>query len=81
MDKIWYRNPLKSEVIGCCGGDEKTKWPSRTDKSRTLKKYIKKILKILKTIKFGIDRVKVLSTTVTITINEIEHTTEGLTVL
>jgi len=25
MDKIWYRNPLKSEVIGRCGGDEKTK--------------------------------------------------------
>ena len=24
MDKIWYRNPSKSEVIGCCGGDEKT---------------------------------------------------------
>jgi len=24
MDKIWYRNPLKSEVIGRCGGDEKT---------------------------------------------------------
>ena len=23
MDKIWYRNPSKSEVIGRCGGDEK----------------------------------------------------------
>ena len=23
MDKIWDRNPSKSEVIGCCGGDEK----------------------------------------------------------
>ena len=23
MDKIWYRNPSKSEVIGHCGGDEK----------------------------------------------------------
>ena len=22
MDKIWYRNPSKSEVIGCCGGDD-----------------------------------------------------------
>ena len=33
MDKIWYRNPSKSEVIG---GDEKTEWPRRTDKSRTL---------------------------------------------
>jgi len=43
MDKIWYRNPSKSEVIGRCCGDEKTEWPRRTDKSRTLKKYIKKI--------------------------------------
>jgi len=25
MDKIWYRNPSKSEVIGRFGGDEKTK--------------------------------------------------------
>jgi len=24
MDRIWYRNPSKSEVIGRCGGDEKT---------------------------------------------------------
>ena len=24
MDKIWYENPTKSEVIGRCGGDEKT---------------------------------------------------------
>ena len=24
MDKIWYRNPSKSEVIGHCSGDEKT---------------------------------------------------------
>jgi len=23
MDKIWYRNPSKSEVIGCCGGVKK----------------------------------------------------------
>jgi len=23
MDKISDRNPSKSEVIGCCGGDEK----------------------------------------------------------
>ena len=23
MDTIWYRNTLKSEVIGRCGGDEK----------------------------------------------------------
>jgi len=31
MDNIWYRNPTKSEVIGCCGGDENTKWLRRTD--------------------------------------------------
>ena len=43
MDKIWYRNPSKSEVIGRCGGDEKTEWPRRTNKSRTLK-IIKKII-------------------------------------
>jgi len=24
MDKIWDRNPSKLEVIGCCGGDDKT---------------------------------------------------------
>jgi len=38
MDKIWYRNPSKSEVFGRCGGDEKNEWQRRTDKSRTLKK-------------------------------------------
>ena len=38
MDKIWDKNPSKSEVIGRCGLDEKTEWPRRTDKSRTLKK-------------------------------------------
>ena len=38
MDKIWYRNPSKSEVIGRCGGDEKTEWPRRTDKKSTAKK-------------------------------------------
>ena len=45
MDKIWYRNPSKSEVIGRCGGgDEKPEWPRRTDKSRTLKFTPKKQL-------------------------------------
>ena len=34
MDKSCYRNPSKSEDIGRCGGDEKTEWPRRTDKSR-----------------------------------------------
>ena len=32
-DKIWDRNPSKSEVIGRCGGDEKNERPCRTDKS------------------------------------------------
>ena len=36
MDKIWDRNPWKLEVIGRCGGYEKTEWPRRTDNSRTL---------------------------------------------
>ena len=38
MDKVWYENPSKSEVIGPCGGDEQTEWPRRTDKCQTLKK-------------------------------------------
>jgi len=38
MDKIWYRNSSMAEVIGCCGGDEITEWPRRTNKSRTLNK-------------------------------------------
>ena len=38
MDKIWNRNPSKSEVIGRCGGDGKKECPRRTDKSHTLKK-------------------------------------------
>ena len=33
MNKIWYRNPSKSEVIGRCGGDDKKRM---TDKSQTL---------------------------------------------
>ena len=36
MDKIWDRKSF--EVGGRCGGDETTKWPRRTDKSRLLKK-------------------------------------------
>ena len=42
MDKIWYRNPSKSDVIGRCGGDEKNEWPSRTDKKSNDKKEEKK---------------------------------------
>ena len=33
MDKIWDRNPSKSEVIGM----KKNEWSRRTNKSRTLK--------------------------------------------
>ena len=36
--KSGIENPSKSELIGRCGGDEKTEWPRRTDNSRTLKK-------------------------------------------
>jgi len=43
MDKIWYRNPSKSEAIGRCCGDEKNEWPRRTDKKSNAKKYNKKI--------------------------------------
>ena len=38
MNKIWYRNPSKSEVIGRCGGDEKTEWPRITDNKSNAKK-------------------------------------------
>ena len=35
--KSGIENPSKTEVIGRCGGDEKTEGSRRTDKSRTLK--------------------------------------------
>ena len=38
MDKIWYRNPSQSEVIGCCGGDEKTNDQAEPTRRRMLKK-------------------------------------------
>ena len=38
MDKIWDRNPSKSEVIGRCGGDEKNEWSHRTNKNLNIKK-------------------------------------------
>ena len=31
-----FKKPSKSEVIGRCGGNEKTEWSRRTDKSWTL---------------------------------------------
>ena len=47
LDKIWYRNPSKSEAIGRCGGDEKTEWPRKTDKKSNAKKKPKKLADIL----------------------------------
>ena len=38
MDKLWIENPSKSEVIGRCGGDEKTRMTTQNQQSRTLKK-------------------------------------------
>ena len=38
MDKIWDRNPSSSEVIGRCGGDEKTNDHTEPTKVETLKK-------------------------------------------
>jgi len=38
MDKIWYRNPSKSEVIGRCGGDEKRMTTQNRQKSNAKKK-------------------------------------------
>ena len=42
MDKIWYRNPSESEVIGRCGGGGKNQKPPRTHKKRKPKKKKKK---------------------------------------
>jgi len=38
MDKIWYRNPLNSEVIGCCGGDEKPRMTTHNRQKSNAKK-------------------------------------------
>ena len=38
MDKIWYRNPSMSEVIGRCGGDEKTMTTKNRQKLNAKKK-------------------------------------------
>ena len=46
--KSGIENPSKSEVIGRCGGDEKTEWPRRTDKKSNAKKIkIKTVFIIL----------------------------------
>ena len=38
MDKIWYRNPSKSEVIGHCGGDEKKRMTTQNRQKTNAKK-------------------------------------------
>ena len=43
MDKIWYRNPLKSEVIGRRGGDEKTDGHAEPTKVERKKNNTKEI--------------------------------------
>ena len=43
MDKIWYRNLSKYEVIGPCGGDEKPRKARRIDKSRNTKRKRKSL--------------------------------------
>ena len=42
MDKIWDRKSSKLEVIGRCGGDEKTNDHAEPTKSRKAKKINKK---------------------------------------
>ena len=38
MDKIWYRNLSKSEVIGCCGGDKKNESTTQNRQKSNVKK-------------------------------------------
>ena len=45
MDKIWYRNPSKSEVIGRCGGDEKTNDHAEPTKVKRLKNIISSLVR------------------------------------
>ena len=42
LDKIWDRNPSKSEVIGLFGGDEKTDENVETTKLNAKKRFKKK---------------------------------------
>ena len=41
MDKIWCRNPSKSEVIGRGGGDEKTRMTTQNRQKSNAKKKFK----------------------------------------
>ena len=38
--KSGIEKPSKSEVIGRCGGDEKSEWPRRTDKKPNAKNIL-----------------------------------------
>ena len=42
MDKIWYRNPSKSKVIGRCDGDEKNRMTTQNRQKSKAKKQNKK---------------------------------------
>ena len=48
MDKIWYRNPSKSEVIGRCDGDEKLNDHAEPTKVERIKKHIKNTTPVLR---------------------------------
>ena len=41
MDKIWERNPSKSEVIARCDWEAKSEWRRRTDKVERWKEFKK----------------------------------------
>ena len=45
MDKIWYRNPSKTEVIGSCGGEEKPNDQAEPTKRLNAKNIYNKIKK------------------------------------
>ena len=45
MDKIWYRNPSKSEVIGRYGGDEQNRMTTQNRQQSTAKKKHQKTWK------------------------------------
>ena len=44
MDKIWDRNPLKSEVIGHCGGDGKKRMTMQNRQMSNAKKNTKNLV-------------------------------------
>ena len=46
MDKIWYRNPSKLEVIGRCGGDEKNRMTTQNRQKSNAEKEKKKNITI-----------------------------------